>query len=287
VTPKLSSDEHITVYARHLRSNKGLFPCRKPHSPSYKFFWAINSLTINSRPSTKITDDSIGKSRESEGNVLLRGQLPKSWDFRGREDHLKNIAMHLDRGHQKPFEKSVLIISGLSGAGKSQLASAYVKSQLAEDSGREIFWINGRNRKTFETNIVQFCRDKNQSQVSTQTQVTEDTDRESAKIIESFLQELNRPGNTGWLMVVDDMTLWSHDGDSTEESADLGCYLNRIRHGSLLITTNRQNWLTSHENVLRVEGLDDKSAMSLLKSKLHNHSTRDTGLFSPQLTISS
>jgi hypothetical protein len=83
------------------------------------------------------------------------------------------------------------------------------------------------------------------------------------------------------------MTLWSQDGDSTEESADLSCYLNRIQHGSLLITTNRQNWLASHENVLQVEGLDGKSAMSLLKSKLHNHSTRDAGWFSPQLTRSS
>ena len=269
-----------------LKVQEGGFSCCKLHSPCYKVSWAVNSLTRNSRPSTIITDHSIGKSREPEGSVLLRGQLPKSWDFRGREDHLKNIAIHLDRGHQKPFEKSVLIIWGLSGAGKSQLASAYVKSQLAEDPGREIFWINGQNRKTFETNIVQFYHDKNQSQVPTQTQVTEDTDREPAKIIESFLQELNRPGNTGWLMVVDDVTLWSHDGDSTKESADLGCYLNRIQHGSLLITTNRQNWLTSHENILQVEGLDDKSAMSLLKSKLHHHSTRDTGLFSPQLTIS-
>jgi hypothetical protein len=244
-------------------------------------------LTTNSRPSTIITDHSIGKPREFEGKVWLRGQLPRSWDFHGREDHLKNIAVHLDRGHQKPFEKSLLIISGLSGAGKSQLASAYVKSQLAEDLGRQIFWINGRDRKTFETSIVQFYRDKNHLQVSTQTQVAEDTDRESADIIESFLQELNRPGNTAWLMVVDDVTLWSQDGDSTEESADLGCYLNRIQHGSLLITTNRRNWLTSHENVLQVEGLDDQSAMSLLKSKFDNHSTRDAGLFSPQLTRSS
>ena len=169
-----------------LKVQEGGFSCCKLHSPCYKVSWAVNSLTRNSRPSTIITDHSIGKSREPEGSVLLRGQLPKSWDFRGREDHLKNIAIHLDRGHQKPFEKSVLIIWGLSGAGKSQLASAYVKSQLAEDSGREIFWINGRDRKTFETSIVQFYRDKNQSQVSTQTQVTKDTDRESTKTIESF-----------------------------------------------------------------------------------------------------
>lgn len=186
--------------------------------------------------------------------------------------------MHLDRGRQSLFEKSVLVLSGLSGAGKSQLALAYIKKQLAEDPEREIFWISGRDKRTFEASIVDIIGDKRKSQISAETQVTEDTDKVITEIVESFLEHLNLPENTGWLMVVDDVTMWNPDVGLSENSAELNCYLDRIHHGSLLITTNRQSWLTSHEHVLSLDCLDCTSAIKLLKSRLRNHYTREQGM---------
>jgi tetratricopeptide (TPR) repeat protein len=190
--------------------------------------------------------------------------------------------MHLDRVNERTFEKSVLILSGLSGTGKSQLAAAYVKSQLNQDPRREIFWINGRDKKIFETSIVQFHRDNQKPQISTQTQVAEDTDKQTSEAVESFLEGLNQPGNTGWLMVLDDVTAWNEGGAFSTDSVDLSNYLDRISQGSILMTTNRQNWLIGHGNVLRVGGLDEAAAMGLLKSKLHGHYTLDEGMFSPK-----
>ena len=192
--------------------------------------------------------------------------------------------MHLDRVNERTFEKSVLILSGLSGTGKSQLAAAYVKNQLNHDPRREIFWINGRDRKTFETSIVQFRRDNQKSQISTQTQVAEDTDKQTSEAVDSFLEELNQPGNTGWLMVLDDVTAWNEGGVFSTDSVDLSNYVDRISQGSILMTTNRQNWSIGHGNVLRVGGLDEAAAMGLLKSKLHGHYVRDEGMFSPKDT---
>ncbi|KAK5463020.1 hypothetical protein LTS15_002732 [Exophiala xenobiotica] len=208
----------------------------------------LMQLSSKSPPGTKCEPDT---------KRTLRGQLPSPWDFHGREQELATIAMHLDRGRQTLFEKSVLVLSGLSGAGKSQLALAYVKKQLAEDPKREIFWINGRDKRTFEASIVDIVGDKRKSQISAETQVTEDTDKVITEIVESFIEQLNLPGNTGWLMVVDDVTIWNPDAGLSENSAELNCYLDRIHHGSLLITTNRQSWLTSHEHVLSLACLDN------------------------------
>ncbi|EXJ79228.1 hypothetical protein A1O3_08729 [Capronia epimyces CBS 606.96] len=220
----------------------------------------------------------ISTVHDMEKKEPLKGQLPKSWDFKGRKDDLKIIATLMDRERQRRFEKTVLILAGLSDAGKSQLAAAYVREQLSQDSGRGIYWINGRDRRAFEASVVQFEADRANSQLSTETMVIEDTDKRSASVVQSWIQNLNQTENTGWLMVVDDATLWNPEGGSADDPSNLGCYLDKINHGSLLVTTNRQNWLTSHENVLHLGGLDEASATSLLKSKLHTHYSRDADL---------
>ncbi|OAL20937.1 hypothetical protein AYO22_08357 [Fonsecaea multimorphosa] len=226
-----------------------------------------------------------GTKHEPKTKRMLRGQLPSPWDFHGREQELATIAMHLDRGRQSLFEKSVLVLSGLSGAGKSQLALAYIKKQLAEDPEREIFWINGRDKRTFEASVVDIHGDKRKSQISAETQVTEDTDKVVTEIVESFIEHLNLPENTGWLMVVDDVTMWNPDAGLSENAAELNCYLDRIHHGSLLVTTNRQSWLTSHEHVLSLDCLDSTSAITLLKSRLRNHYTREEDLYDLSQTL--
>ena len=185
----------------------------------------------------------------------------------------------MDQSQAQAFDKTVLILSGISGVGKSQLAAAYVKQQLSKKPRREIFWLRGRDKKSFENSIIEIYLDPAQPQVSNVTQLTEDTDRQSKELVNSFLQDLNRRGHTGWLMVLDDVTLWAEDEASTnDDDINLNCYLNTIQRGSLLVTTNRQNWPSSHENVLQVQGLDDTASVSLLKSKLHGYFTRDAGM---------
>ena len=186
--------------------------------------------------------------------------------------------MHLDRGQQSLSQKSVLVISGSSGVGKSHLALAYTKKQLAEDPEREIFWINGRDKRTFETSLVDIIGDKRKSQISAETQITEDTDKVVQEVVESFIERLNQPGNTGWLMVVDDVTMWNPDSGHSDHPAELNYYLDRFHHGSILITTNRKSWLMSHENMLSLNGLESTAAINLLKSRLRNHYTREEGM---------
>ncbi|OQU98130.1 hypothetical protein CLAIMM_03955 [Cladophialophora immunda] len=214
---------------------------------------------------------SFNKIQETKNVARIRGQLPKSWDFCGREDQLKLIGMHLDPGNQKPFEKSVLVLSGLSGAGKSQLAAAYVKNQLSLNSARDIIWVNGRDRHAFKTDVAQLYQPEQIIRISTDTQLAEDTDKQASELVDSFLEELNRPGNTGWLMVVDDVTLWSSRHVSSQDSLDINIYLDRIHQGSILVTTNRQNWLVDHEIVLQIGGLEARAATELLTSKLRGH----------------
>jgi hypothetical protein len=237
---------------------------------------------IRAFPGKSVADHISDRVQEVGNNTRLRGELPKSWDFCGRQDQLKIIGTHLDLGNQKPFEKSVLFISGLSGAGKSQLAAAYVKQQLTTGAGRDIMWVNGRTRNAFKTSIAQFCQPQQSVPISTETQLAEDIDEQASEIVDSFLEGLNRPGNTGWLMVVDDVTPWSSRKISTQDPLDINIYLDRLRQGFILLTTNHQHWLVNQENVLQIGGLEERAALDLLTSKLSGHFVRDEGEFPNQ-----
>jgi Cdc6-like AAA superfamily ATPase len=84
----------------------------------------------------------------------LRLSLPEKCSFVGREAELAKLEEWVGFCPKKTPQKSIVTLWGLTGVGKSQLVSEFVKQQREKHPGYEIFWIAGATKEAFEQSIL-------------------------------------------------------------------------------------------------------------------------------------
>lgn len=94
----------------------------------------------------------------SDASVALRLSLPEQRYFVGRKAELSQLESWLGFHQQKLPQKSTVAVWGLSGVGKTQLVSEYVKRQQEKHPACDIFWISGETKEAFEKSIVGFLK---------------------------------------------------------------------------------------------------------------------------------
>lgn len=122
-------------------------------------------------------------------------------------------------------EQRVLILGGIGGIGKSQLAVAYAKRCRALYSS--IFWLNATSEATLKQSLRRMSRRICSPEAERQCE---------DDYLQSMVSEwLSRHNNTRWLLIFD-----SHDNPQSHDdpqSYDIRKYFPYASQGSIIITT--------------------------------------------------
>ncbi|KAJ7057384.1 P-loop containing nucleoside triphosphate hydrolase protein, partial [Mycena amicta] len=161
---------------------------------------------------------------------------PPSKFFQGRRD----ILLQLDRFFQptEPKEQKVVLLYGLGGAGKTQIALKFISDSGSRFTNK--FKINASNAEAIEMGYKQISLAKS----------LEDT----AEAAQTWL----KANQDEWLLLFD---------NADQVDLDLGVYLPKCTHGNILITSrNPQLWFHTgpDKKIIEISNLVLEDAVALL-----------------------
>ncbi|KAI9927541.1 hypothetical protein MW887_003159 [Aspergillus wentii] len=198
--------------------------------------------------------------------------IPRIPYFVGREQELVDIPKML----QDESSDGTVVLQGLPGIGKTQLAVAYILQHRHEYSG--VFWLDATDPTTLESSFVRMARriyldhpsesfikalidanDMEQLQQMTswdkmklvvhrlpegRSRKTPD-DQKLSDIVYAMITWLSKPMNNRWLVVYDnyDAGNWPGSGESRDR---IKAFLSDSRQGHVLITTRISDICTGH-----------------------------------------
>lgn len=172
----------------------------------------------------------------SFGLCLKSAPVIKPGDFVGRAGEI--AAIHdLLRPDEAPTEQQRVVLGGMGGIGKTQLAIAYARQH--QHSFTSVFWLNA----TSETTVYASLRPVVQAFVP-----ADDLEKfNNEQALARMHDWLSRPDNTRWLLIFD-----NHD---EPDLFDLESFYPSVGYGSVIITTRLPDRVTGHQ--VRVQPLQD------------------------------
>ena len=192
----------------------------------------------------------------------MRLALPEQCSFVGRESELTELEEWLGFHRRKPPQRSVITLWGLSGVGKSQLVSEFVKKQRDKHPNYDIFWITGESKETFEQSIIGALKVAD-GPLATSPETCESYHEQRTRLVISFFSELKSSTRPRWLLVIDGVSGISSLQQSIRSSVDsLPC-------GSIILTARSKEVAEWYPRRMEVKGLPEKDAVKLLQLEIH------------------
>lgn len=148
--------------------------------------------------------------------------------------------------------RRVVVLHGLGGIGKTQLAVAYAKRYRDEYSG--VFWVNVKDEATIRQSVANVARQILQQHPDATHLSTVDLHQNHEGVVEAVKAWLSLPGNTRWLIVYDNYDNPKSAGSTSETGIDLNHLLPTAYQGSIVITTRVSQSNIGH--VIRVKKLE-------------------------------
>ncbi|KAF2670106.1 hypothetical protein BT63DRAFT_412865 [Microthyrium microscopicum] len=183
-------------------------------------------------------EDRVDAARDKSDNFFVRFSLAGAYqvqDFVARETELKKMHATLN----KKKGRRTVVLQGLGGMGKTQLAIAYAKLQAQADipvySG--IFWLNVKDQNSAKQSYLNIARQLLQENHLT-TGLKNFTPKGSAEQAVVAVREwLDLQQNKGWLMVFDNYDNPKRAGIDDDTSVDIKNFLPQTEHGAVVVTT--------------------------------------------------
>ncbi|KAK6379476.1 hypothetical protein LTS17_006394 [Exophiala oligosperma] len=171
--------------------------------------------------------------------------MPQRAPFIAREEELREMHKVL-YGHKF---RSTVVLQGLGGMGKTQLAIEYTRRHIRSYSA--IFWLNANDTESLSKSLQGIVRQILKIHPSTVELAGVEFDGDFKQILAAIVAWLEIPGNTRWLLIYDD--LQSLEDDSSEDVL-IRRLLPGSDHGSVIFTTRSAN-IWSIGPVIRVSRL--------------------------------
>ncbi len=186
--------------------------------------------------------------------------VPEVQEFVGRKKELITIKEAF-RGDGS--QRKVVLLHGLGGIGKTQLAVASMKEHRNIFSA--IFWLNGKNEDTLKQSFADMAKRLYIEYPSSELLRKAVEEKDANQVVGVVKQWLSKNGNTKWILVFDNVDYPKLPGISHPQAYDIRLYFPEAHQGSILITT-RSSRLKIGE-VLSVEKLlDIQESIDLLAS---------------------
>jgi ATP/maltotriose-dependent transcriptional regulator MalT len=154
--------------------------------------------------------------------------------FVARQDELAEMHKTLSSKDINDMRRTI-VLHGLGGIGKTQLAVAYAKRHRADYSA--IFWLNIKDEDSLKQSFARVARRilREHPSASRLEAVTEDSKLD--EVVDAVKRWLDHPKNTRWLVVYDNYDNPKLAGNTDRSAIDICRFLPEAYHGSIVITT--------------------------------------------------
>jgi tetratricopeptide (TPR) repeat protein len=158
-------------------------------------------------------------------------------NFVGRKEQLQHIEHQLRPTLlAEKSRRTVVVIRGLGGIGKTKLAANY--AQLHQDDYSAIFWMDGSTRDSLRQSFLKAAERIPEEQLHVgPTAVQENGQVDVQKVMASVLRWLSLPGNWKWLLVIDNVDREFQEPGKDEQGFNPEEAMPSSDHGSILITS--------------------------------------------------
>ena len=152
--------------------------------------------------------------------------------------------------------RRTVVLHGLGGIGKTQLAIAYAKQQ--KDSYSAIFWLNIKDldslKQSFDRVARQILREHPLAGRLSSVDMKGDLD----EVIDAVKMWLSLPYNTRWLMIYDNYDNPKSANNTDPAAVDIRQFLPESYQGSVIITTRSSEVAIWHRiHVTKLENIQD------------------------------
>ena len=162
-----------------------------------------------------------------------------------------------------PERRKVVVIHGLGGIGKTQLAIEFARKH--RDNYTAIFWLDGKSQDILTRSIASIIKRVPSAQQPTRTLKEIEDNGDVKKQAEEALAWLALEGNSNWLLIYDNVdqdTPWCSNA-GYEEPFNIKSFFPRTDRGSIIITT-RLRPLRELGRSLQLGVLDRGDAVAVL-----------------------
>lgn len=141
--------------------------------------------------------------------------------------------MHeLLQGHSS---RSCVVLHGLGGMGKTQLAITYARRH--KEKYTAIFWLNANDEDSLKLSFRGVAQQVLEHHPSTSILSSVDQDKDLDQVVSAVKAWLDFPQNTRWLMIYDNLDNPKTPNNPDGSAVDIRQFLPQSDHGSVIITT--------------------------------------------------
>ncbi|KAH6725029.1 hypothetical protein BKA61DRAFT_665703 [Leptodontidium sp. MPI-SDFR-AT-0119] len=162
---------------------------------------------------------------------LNLASFPEATQFVAREKELSKIHELL----QDHSSRSCVILHGLGGMGKTQLAITYARRH--KEKYTAIFWLNANDEDSLKLSFRDVVQQVLRYHPSTSVLSSVDQDKDLDQVVSAVKAWLEFPRNSNWLLIYDNFDNPKTSGNPDSSAVDIRQFLPRSDHGSVIITT--------------------------------------------------
>jgi hypothetical protein len=157
--------------------------------------------------------------------------IPEAAQFVAREKELGEMHRLL-HGHTT---RTTVILHGLGGIGKTQLAIEYIRRH--KEKYTAIFWVNANDEDSLKLSFRDIAQQALKDHPSISVLASVDLEGDLDQVVHAVKAWLDLQENTRWLMIYDNYDNPKIPSNLNSSALDLRRFLSGSDHGSVIITT--------------------------------------------------
>jgi hypothetical protein len=207
----------------------------------------------------KLTSTGVNFEQFAVGLDLI--SFPEATRFVAREEELSKMYELLQgRGHRS---RSCVVLHGLGGMGKTQLAITYARRH--KEKYTAIFWLNANDEDSLKLSFRDIAQQVLRHHPSTSMLSSVDQDEDLDRVVDRIKVWLDSLQNTRWLMIYDNFDNPKTPSNPDGSAVDIRKFLPRSDHGSIIITT-RSSQVRQGERIHIQKLLDIKEGLEIVSN---------------------
>ena len=196
-------------------------------------------------------------------------RVPVGHKFVARETEMTQMEAVLLPRSKAGVRRTVFVLYGLGGIGKTQLSVEFARKHQAKYSA--IFWIDGSSSNSVKSSIAEVGRKLPQGQlreISKEYLKGQSTDLDA--IVRDVLDWLSRPKNSQWLLILDNVDREYGGQVPDTEAFDVQKTFPSADHGYILITSRLLSFQRLGEAV-KLKPVNVGEGAAMLESQIGHH----------------